>query len=41
MVEDGASGHGKGFVWADRKATGVDGVVLYVEIVLKLIVGDD
>ena len=41
MVEDGASGHGEGIVFADGKATGVDGVVLHVEIILELVVGDD
>ena len=41
MVEDSASRNGEGVVFADGEASGVEGVVLHVEIVLELGVGDD
>lgn len=41
MVEDGASRDGEGAVAADGEAGRVEGVVLEVEVVLELGVGDD
>ena len=41
MVEDGASGNGEGVIAADGETPRVERVVLYVQIVLELCVGDD
>ena len=41
MVEDGASSNSKGAIAANGETPRVDRVVLYVEIVLELRVGDD
>ena len=41
VVEDGVSIDCKGIVTVDAEASGVESVVLYMEIVLELVVGHD
>ena len=41
VIEYGTPSNGEGVVFADGEATGVEGTVLEMEIVLELIVGDD